>query len=110
MSQELLIAETEAADISRERRSMVVRATRKTTLPVMTAAIVLVAWEIFVDVSGIRAAVLPAPSSVLHAAWANRDVLIANAMPTAVETIGGFLFWVLLGGPLCVPLPVFCLI
>jgi NitT/TauT family transport system permease protein len=110
MSQELLIAKTEAADISRERRSMVVQATRKTTLPVITAAIVLVAWEIYVDVSGIRAAVLPAPSSILQATWTNRDLLIANAIPTTVETIGGFLLSVVLGGFLGILLTYFSLV
>jgi NitT/TauT family transport system permease protein len=110
MSQELLIAETEAAHINRERRSMVVQATRKTTLPVMTAAVALVAWEIFVDVSGIRAAVLPAPSSVLQATWTNRDLLIANAIPTTIETIGGFMLSVMLGGCLGVLLTYFSLV
>jgi NitT/TauT family transport system permease protein len=110
MSQELLIAETEAAEISRERRSMVAHATRKTALPVVTAAIVLLAWEIFVDASGIRPAVLPAPSGILAATWANRDLLLANAIPTTVETIGGFILSVVLGGVLGILLTYFSLV
>src|SRR5262249_241409 len=67
MSQELLIGDVQAADFRRELRSTLVRTTRKTALPIVTAAIFLLAWEIFVDASGIRAAVLPAPSSVFSA-------------------------------------------
>ncbi len=107
MSQELLIGDGQAADFRRERRSTLVRTTRKTALPIVTAAIFLVAWEIFVDVSGIRAAVLPAPSSVFSATWANRDILIANAVPTTIETIAGFILSVVLGGLLGVLLTYF---
>jgi NitT/TauT family transport system permease protein len=98
MSQELLIADTEAANVRRDRRTFVVRATRKTTLPLATAAIALAAWEILVDLSGIRPVVLPAPSSVLAALWLHRDLLIENAIPTTVETIGGFVLSVVFGG------------
>jgi len=110
MSDELLVAEIHAASVRREQRSMLARTVRKTTLPVIAAAIVVVAWEIAVDASGIKPAVLPAPSGVLSATFANRDILIANALPTTLETIAGFILSLSLGGLLGVLLTYFALV
>jgi NitT/TauT family transport system permease protein len=110
MSDELLVAEIHAASVRREQRSMLARTARKTTLPVIAAAIVVVAWEIAVDASGIKPAVLPAPSGVLSATFANRDILIANALPTTLETIAGFILSLSLGGLLGVLLTYFALV
>jgi len=98
MSQELLIGDMQAAAFRRERRSTLMRTTRKTVLPIATAAVFLLAWEIFVDAAGVRPAILPAPSGVFAAAWANRGILIANAIPTTIETVAGFILSVVLGG------------
>ena len=82
MTQDLLIAEPEAANRSRARRRTAAQLTRKAALPIVTAALVLAAWEVFVDVSGIRPVLLPAPSGILRAVWVHRNVLIENAIPT----------------------------
>ncbi len=110
MTEELLIAQAHAADLRREQRSMLARTARKTVLPVVAAAIVIVAWEVGVDASGVSPAVLPPPSSVLAATLANRDILIANALPTTIETISGFFLSLFLGGVLGVLLTYFALV
>jgi NitT/TauT family transport system permease protein len=110
MTEEMLLAQMHAANVRREHRSMLARTARKTALPVMAAAIVIVAWEIAVDASGIGPAILPPPSSVLSAAFLNRDILIANAIPTTIETIAGFILSVFLGGLLGVLLTYFALV
>jgi NitT/TauT family transport system permease protein len=109
MTQELLLPDTHAASMRREHRAMLARTARRTALPILAASIVIVAWEIGVDVSGVRPAVLPPPSSVLSATVANSDILIANAIPTMIETIAGFLLSVVLGGLLGVLLTYFSL-
>ena len=96
MTPEFLLAET--AEPRRERHSLAIEATRKTTLPIAAAALVFVAWEFFVDASNVRPAVLPAPSGVLSALWQNRELLLENAVPTTMETIAGFVLSVFFGG------------
>jgi NitT/TauT family transport system permease protein len=98
MRQELLIAGTEAGYRSHERRQAVGQATRKVALPIVTAAIFLLLWELLVDASRIGAVLLPPPSAILKATWVHRDVLMANAVPTALESIAGFALSVILGG------------
>jgi NitT/TauT family transport system permease protein len=98
MTQELLIAEPEAAIRRRARRRSLAQLTRKAALPIVTAALVLAAWEAFVDVSGIRPVLLPAPSGILRAVWVHRELLIEHAVPTTLESIGGFALSVVFGG------------
>ncbi|EJZ21083.1 ABC transporter permease [Rhizobium sp. Pop5] len=50
----------------------------------------LAAWELYVALSGIKPAILPAPSRILLQGWLNRDTLIANTWPTLGATLGGF--------------------
>jgi len=98
MTQELLIVEPEVVRRSRVRREAVGRVTRRTMLPVMTAMVLLAIWEAFVKISGIRPVILPAPSDILQAMWVQRELLIANAIPTTMETMGGFVLSAILGG------------
>src|ERR671935_2376208 len=88
MSQDLLIADPQA--VRDDRAHAVGKLTRQTVLPVLTAVALLAVWEASVELAGLHPAVLPAPSAVLETMWANRELLIVNAIPTAVETIGGF--------------------
>jgi NitT/TauT family transport system permease protein len=96
MSQDLLIADPKA--VREDRAHAVGRLTRQTVLPVLTAVALLAAWEVSVELTGLRPAVLPAPSAVLETMWANRELLLVNAIPTTVETIGGFVLSVVFGG------------
>ncbi len=85
MSQDLLMPDSDAASRSLERRQAIGRMTRKTILPSLTALVVIVIWEVFVDTLSISPVLLPAPSVILQAMWVHRDILIANAIPTAIE-------------------------
>jgi NitT/TauT family transport system permease protein len=96
MSQDLLIADPKAVRDDRARD--VRKLTRQTVLPVLTAVALLAVWQVSVQLAGLHPAVLPAPSAVLETMWANRGLLVVNAIPTAVETIAGFALSVVFGG------------
>ena len=98
MRRELVIADADVAYRSRERRRAVGQIARKMALPIMAAAAMLLLWEMFVDFIGVRPVLLPAPSAILEATWVQGDILIANAVPTAIESIAGFMLSVVLGG------------
>lgn len=60
-------------------------------IPALLAGFVfLAAWEIYVDLSGIKPSILPAPSRILTQGWLNREALISNTWPTLGATLGGF--------------------
>ena len=62
----------------------------KTALPaVLTAAAVLAAWQLFVAVTGIEKWLLPAPSDIGAALWANAGLLAHHTWPTLRETAVG---------------------
>ena len=98
MSRDLVISDVNAVYRSRERRLAVRQITRKTVLPIIAATVVLLLWEMFVDLAGVRPVLLPAPSAILEATWVHGDVLITNAVPTAIELIAGFMLSLVLGG------------
>ncbi|MET3757739.1 ABC-type nitrate/sulfonate/bicarbonate transport system permease component [Rhizobium binae] len=50
----------------------------------------LAAWELYVDLSGIKSSILPAPLRILTQGWLNREALISNTWPTLGATLGGF--------------------
>jgi NitT/TauT family transport system permease protein len=93
-----LIAEPEEARRRRVRRQTAGDVTRKAILPVATAVVLLAIWEVSVNIAGIPAVVLPAPSGILQAMWVHRELLLVNAIPTTLESIGGFVLSVILGG------------
>jgi NitT/TauT family transport system permease protein len=97
MGHDLLIMDSEAGAM-RSHRYRVEQIIRSAILPVAAAAVFVVGWEIVVWVYGVRPVILPAPSSIIRAVWANRDLLVENAIPTTLETIGAFVLSVLLGG------------
>ncbi|MFE4503926.1 ABC transporter permease [Rhodococcus sp. NPDC056743] len=70
-------------------------------LPALAVVILLVvAWQIYVDVSDIRPQVLPSPGRVLTQGWDNREVIAGHALSTLQVTLIGFtvslaLAWIL---------------
>jgi NitT/TauT family transport system permease protein len=66
--------------------------------PVGAAALVLIAWEVLVRVYGIRPVILPPPSAIISATFMQWHTLLENAIPTALESLGGFLLSVIAGG------------
>ncbi|SHJ98197.1 ABC-type nitrate/sulfonate/bicarbonate transport system, permease component [Pseudonocardia thermophila] len=57
---------------------------------VVLVAVLLVVWQVYVDVSGIKPQLLPSPLRVLEQGWAHRDQLWANTVPTLQVTLVGF--------------------
>ncbi len=68
--------------------------------PVATVALLIVAWEILVDVLEVPRFIVPAPSQVADVLVTRTDYLLHHAMTTAHETILGFGLSVLIGVPL----------
>ncbi|WP_425283281.1 ABC transporter permease [Martelella endophytica] len=67
------------------------RQTVARALPAIAAVLVLlVLWELYARLSGIRPTTLPAPSRIAVQAWANRATLIDNTIPTIKATLIGF--------------------
>jgi ABC-type nitrate/sulfonate/bicarbonate transport system permease component len=59
-------------------------------------ALILVAWEAYVRISGVAPVVLPAPSRIATALWDFRSDAGRHALPTIIETVVGFLLAVVL--------------
>lgn len=77
--------------------SALLYALRKTAQPVAAAVVFLVAWEILVKAYQIKPAFLPPPSAILLALVAQWEILLTNAIPTALESLGGFVLSVVIG-------------
>ncbi len=59
--------------------------------PAATAiACLLVAWQLYAELSGIGPTTLPSPLRVAEQAWANRQALLENTLPTVRATLLGF--------------------
>jgi ABC-type nitrate/sulfonate/bicarbonate transport system permease component len=70
--------------------------------PALLVAILLGAWEAYVEAGSASSFVLPAPHSVAVALWENAGLLAANLEPTAVEVGLGILLALGLGFVLAV--------
>ncbi len=64
--------------------------------PLLTAAGLLLAWELLVRLSGVPSFILPGPLAVLQALVTRYDALLPHAATTAAEILAG----ILLGGTL----------
>jgi putative hydroxymethylpyrimidine transport system permease protein len=78
------------------------RSARSALPPVLLAAVLLGAWEIYVDAGAASSFVLPAPHSIAASIWDNAGFLAANLAPTAEEVVLGILLALLLGFVLAV--------
>lgn len=70
---------------------------RTIVLPLAFAAVVIGLWEFGVDYYRIQPLILPAPSRIVRVLFLQFDILIENAIPTTLETLGGFGLSVVLG-------------
>ena len=57
---------------------------------IIAVALLLVGWELYARLSGIRPTTLPAPSRIAIQAWINRTALLDNTIPTIKATLAGF--------------------
>ena len=63
---------------------------RGIVLPILLAAAVLVAWELWVRLAHIPAVILPAPSAILDIMVKQHEILLRHAIPTVLESAAGF--------------------
>ena len=67
-------------------------------LPPLAVLVTLFAvWQLYVDLSGINAVTLPAPSRVFESALRNRDLLWTHSLVTVKETLIGLFVSIVLG-------------
>ncbi|MGW0181368.1 ABC transporter permease [Nocardia sp. NPDC003345] len=57
---------------------------------VVTVAVLVACWQVYVEVSGIRPQLLPSPLRVVRQGWAHRDEIGAHAAVTLQVTLTGF--------------------
>lgn len=68
--------------------------------PILLVAIVIVVWDISVRLLNVPAYLVPPPWQVLEQLVLEGPMLLAEAVPTLVATLGGFALSVLIGVPL----------
>ncbi|WP_312796341.1 ABC transporter permease [Tianweitania sp.] len=56
----------------------------------LAIAALLLAWQLYADLSGISATTLPSPTRVAQQAWIQKRALFDNALPTIRATVLGF--------------------
>jgi NitT/TauT family transport system permease protein len=83
-------------------RSMIIEAGRAISLPIAAALAVLALWEFICHFYAIRPVLLPAPSLIFSTMLRTSSILWDNAIPTTVETVGGFVLSAALGFALAV--------
>lgn len=74
-----------------------VKGARSVVLPLLLAAAVLLLWEFGVRLARIPEVILPTPSAILAVVYDKRDILLRHAVPTVLESAGGFALASLLG-------------
>jgi ABC-type nitrate/sulfonate/bicarbonate transport system permease component len=72
-------------------------ALERVLLPLLVSAVLIGGWQLYVEVSGINEILLPAPTRVASAFWANRDTLRTDAWVTIKEIVYGYLLAVVFG-------------
>jgi ABC-type nitrate/sulfonate/bicarbonate transport system permease component len=60
--------------------------------PLLLLVALFAAWELYVELSGINAVTLPAPSRIVESGWRAREALWSNALVTLKETVIGLAF------------------
>ena len=65
------------------------RAARQLLPPLALVLALVAAWELYADLSGVQAALLPAPHDVASSLWSNAELLARNFKVTAEEVVLG---------------------
>jgi len=78
--------------------------------PVLLAAALVGAWELYADVSGVQEDLLPAPHAVADALWSNASLVWHNFAVTAEQVLAGLALALALGFALAVAIHVFPLL
>ena len=64
---------------------------RALSRPLLVAGGVLLLWEIGVRIAGIPSVILPTPTAILELVLDKHEILLRHAIPTTLESAGGFL-------------------
>jgi NitT/TauT family transport system permease protein len=67
-----------------------IRQLRPLILPLATAAAILLCWQLVVTALNIPQVILPAPTEIGRELWQALPVLLANAVPTTLDTLMAF--------------------
>jgi NitT/TauT family transport system permease protein len=70
--------------------------------PVAGFAIILGAWQLYVELWHVSKIVLPSPADILRVSWQQSGLLLRETWPTTLESLYGFLLAVLIGVPMAV--------
>ncbi len=80
-----------------DRRATIRRGALAVLAPLLLVAVLLGAWEVYVDAGASSSFVLPAPHAIAAAGWQNAGLLGANLAPTAEEIVLGIALALALG-------------
>lgn len=78
-------------------KSLALAGTRSVLLPVAVALAVLLLWEFGVRLAGVPEVILPPPSRIFTLIVEKHEILLKHAIPTTLESAGGFLIASALG-------------
>lgn len=85
------VGKSEPAAKSRNRPAWLsVEATRPIVLPIGTAVVAIVLWQVLVDVTGINHSIMPPPTAVWDRLVKNYELIFTHAVPTTLETLIAF--------------------
>lgn len=77
---------------------------KRVILPILLLLVLFGIWELYVDLGGVDADILPPPHAVASALWTDRSLLWSNFLVTAREVLLGLIVTALLGVTLAVAL------
>jgi NitT/TauT family transport system permease protein len=78
------------------------KSTHRLIYPIVGFALILAAWQGYVDFFHVSKIVLPSPSDILRVSWQRYDLLFIETWPTFLESVYGFLLALVIGIPMAV--------
>jgi NitT/TauT family transport system permease protein len=81
---------------------MKLRDLRVLAYPVVGVGVILLGWELYVDLLGVSSIVLPSPLQIWASTLANWPLLMRQTWPTFLESLYGFLLALAVGIPMAV--------
>jgi NitT/TauT family transport system permease protein len=70
---------------------------RSTVLPILLALTVLLLWQVAVTLGNVPEVILPSPVAVLQSVVDQHEILLRHAVPTTLESAGGFILATVFG-------------
>jgi NitT/TauT family transport system permease protein len=82
-------------------RTMIL-SSRSIILPLLMATVALLIWEFGVRLAHVPEVILPSPSAIAKILFAKHEILLRHALPTLLESAGGFALASILGVSLAI--------